>query len=82
MPPALAGWVAAAPDPAEACNAVLFDGEAGALLALLDHLARREGPVVPVLAGPDCALDMLMQEQVVSTNTTAAGGNANLMTIG
>ena len=82
LPPALAGWVAAAPDPAAACDAVLFDGEADALLALLDRLARREGPVVPVLAGPDCALDMLMQEQVVSTNTTAAGGNANLMTIG
>ena len=82
LPPALAGWVAAAADPTAACDAVLFDGEADALLALLDRLARREGPVVPVLAGPDCALDMLMQEQVVSTNTTAAGGNANLMTIG
>ncbi len=82
LPPGLAGWVAAAPDPAAACDVVLFDGEADALLALLDRLARREGPVVPVLAGPGYALDMLMQEQVVSTNTTAAGGNANLMTIG
>ena len=55
---------------------------ASPLLALLDHLARRDGPVIPVLTGPDYALDMLMQEQSVSTNTTAAGGNANLMTIG
>jgi RHH-type proline utilization regulon transcriptional repressor/proline dehydrogenase/delta 1-pyrroline-5-carboxylate dehydrogenase len=82
LPAELAGWVAATPDPAAACDAVLFEGEADALLVLLDRLARREGPVVPVLAGPGYALDMLMQEQVVSTNTTAAGGNANLMTIG
>jgi RHH-type proline utilization regulon transcriptional repressor/proline dehydrogenase/delta 1-pyrroline-5-carboxylate dehydrogenase len=82
LPAELASWVAATPDPAAACDAVLFEGEADALLVLLDRLARREGPVVPVLAGPGYALDMLMQEQVVSTNTTAAGGNANLMTIG
>ena len=82
LPPALADWVGAAPDPAAACDAVLFEGEGDALLALLDRLARRDGPVLPVLVGPDYALDMLVQEQVVSTNTTAAGGNANLMTIG
>ncbi len=86
FPGALADWVVPVPDPAAACDAVLFEGEAGALLALLDRLARQEGPVIPVLAwpvlAPDYALDMLVQERVVSTNTTAAGGNANLMTIG
>ena len=82
VPPALLDWIKAVPDPVAGCDAVLFEGEAGDLTAVLDRLARRDGPVVPVLAGPDCALDMLVQEQVVSTNTTAAGGNANLMTIG
>ncbi len=82
LPPSLADWIAAPPDPAAACDAVLFEGSADDLLALLGRLARQNGPVVPVLAGPDYVLDMLQQEQVVSTNTTAAGGNANLMTIG
>jgi len=82
VPSALTDWIETVPDPAETCDAVLFEGEARDLMAVLDRLARRDGPVVPVLAGPDYVLDMLVQEQVVSTNTTAAGGNANLMTIG
>ena len=82
LPAGLADWIVAADDPAAACDAILFEGESAVLPALLDRLARRAGPVIPVLAGPDYALDMLVREQVVSTNTTAAGGNANLMTIG
>ena len=82
LPAALRGWVVAAPDPVVGSAAVLFEGDRAALAALLDRLARQDGPIVPVLAGPDPLLDMLVQEQVVSTNTTAAGGNANLMMIG
>jgi len=82
LPVALRDWVLAAPDPVAGCAAVLFEGESAVLLALLDRLARQGGPIVPVLAGPTYTLDILVQEQVVSTNTTAAGGNANLMMIG
>jgi len=48
-------------------------------------MADRNGPIVPIhLAGPDgrYPLEWLVQERSVSTNTTAAGGNANLMMIG
>jgi RHH-type proline utilization regulon transcriptional repressor/proline dehydrogenase/delta 1-pyrroline-5-carboxylate dehydrogenase len=45
-------------------------------------LARSPGPIVPVLAGPEYGLTMLVKERTVSINTAAAGGNASLMTIG
>ena len=80
LPDVLAGQVSGEADPAASCDAVLFAGTDDR--ALLGRLARGDGPVVPVLAGPDHARDMLVQEHVASTNTAAAGGNANLMTIG
>ena len=48
-------------------------------------MAGRPGPIVPVhVAGPDgdYPLEWLVRERALSANTTAAGGNANLMMIG
>jgi len=70
------------------CDAVLFSGAEPALLALLQSLAAQDGPIVPVYVArpdytlPDYTLDGLVQELSISTNTAAAGGNANLMSIG
>lgn len=68
-----------------AVDAVLFDGETTALLALGQALAARDGPIVPVFAArPDdrYPAEFLVLERSLSTNTTAADGNANLMMIG
>jgi RHH-type transcriptional regulator, proline utilization regulon repressor / proline dehydrogenase / delta 1-pyrroline-5-carboxylate dehydrogenase len=69
-------------------NAALHEGDARDLLALLDSLAGRDGPIVPVqsLKNPATTshgyvFDQLVAERTVSVNTTAAGGNANLMTL-
>lgn len=78
-----------APPDAIACDAVLFEGEADALLALDAAIAAREGALVAVhgltpaeiAAGVDYPLEWLLHERVVSTNTAAAGGNASLMTL-
>ena len=70
---------------------ILYAGGREELRALNQAAARREGPIVLVhgvsLAGlaagsEDYALEWLLEEVCVSTNTAAAGGNANLMTIG
>jgi RHH-type proline utilization regulon transcriptional repressor/proline dehydrogenase/delta 1-pyrroline-5-carboxylate dehydrogenase len=54
-------------------------------------LARRDGPIVPIhgvargalaTGDADYHLEWLLRERVISVNTTAAGGNASLMTIG
>ncbi len=51
--------------------------------AILQKLAERPGPIVQALSGaPDYSLPMLLKERTVSINIAAAGGNANLMTIG
>lgn len=68
-----------------AVNGVLFEGEPAALLALGQALAERDGPIIPVFtARPDGAYpaEFLVLERSISTNTTADGGNANLMMIG
>ncbi|MBS0387418.1 MAG: L-glutamate gamma-semialdehyde dehydrogenase, partial [Proteobacteria bacterium] len=71
--------------------AILFAGEREALRALDQAAALRDGPIILVqglsVAGltggsEDYNLDLLLEEISVSTNTAAAGGNANLMTIG
>jgi len=72
-------------------DAVLFEGDSDELLALAKEVAKRPGPIVSVqgvaaraLANgeEDYALERLLTERSVSVNTAAAGGNANLMTIG
>jgi len=82
LPPALAARVRVG-GPADA---VLFDGDGAALLALLRELAAGEGPICPVLRpGADGLYppDMLLAERSTSTstNTAAAGGNAALMSL-
>ena len=64
-------------------------------MALVKDVAKRPGPIVSVQGVPagafaddahdgeqDYALERLLTERSVSVNTAAAGGNANLMTIG
>ncbi len=86
LPAALSGWLHQASDPQrEAIDAALFDGTAEDLLSLGRTLADRDGPIVAIhTARPDGAypLEWLVRERCISTNTTAAGGNAHLMTIG
>ncbi|MGH8253093.1 MAG: trifunctional transcriptional regulator/proline dehydrogenase/L-glutamate gamma-semialdehyde dehydrogenase [Steroidobacteraceae bacterium] len=71
--------------------AILHVGDRESLQELNRVVARRAGPIVLVqgasVAGfsdgsEDYALEPLLEEVSVSTNTAAAGGNANLMTIG
>jgi RHH-type proline utilization regulon transcriptional repressor/proline dehydrogenase/delta 1-pyrroline-5-carboxylate dehydrogenase len=72
-------------------DAVLFEGDSDELLALAKEIAKRPGPIVSVQGvaaralengDEDYALERLLTERSVSVNTAAAGGNANLMTIG
>jgi delta 1-pyrroline-5-carboxylate dehydrogenase len=67
-------------------KAVIFEGEADALIAINRDVAQRDGPILPVLsaisAADDYDLNRLLEEVSISTNTAAAGGNASLMSIG
>jgi RHH-type proline utilization regulon transcriptional repressor/proline dehydrogenase/delta 1-pyrroline-5-carboxylate dehydrogenase len=79
-------------DPLEAAyDAALFEGDADALAHWQRVLAEREGPLVTLQSvargaaaggAEEYDLAWLLRERAVSTNTTAAGGNASLMTIG
>ena len=89
LPPEVARAVSFCPlpDAVAGLRAVLYDGDDAGLLAVSRRLAVRPGPIVQLqrfdpasIAGYD--LDLLLQEQSVSTNTAAAGGNASLMSIG
>ncbi len=66
--------------------AALVEGDAKAVGRLVEKVAALAGPIVSVHAaqtGEPLAypLDMLLEEVSTSINTTAAGGNASLMTI-
>jgi RHH-type proline utilization regulon transcriptional repressor/proline dehydrogenase/delta 1-pyrroline-5-carboxylate dehydrogenase len=74
-----------------AADIALFEGDGDDLQRAAQKLAARDGAVVPIFgldraalaAGTeDYALEWLVSEHAVSTNTAAAGGNASLMTIG
>lgn len=85
-------WLADAPVVAEWSDDAL--SAPGLAAALVEHpddvaacahaLARGDGPLVPLQVALDgCyVLDWLLEEIATSINTTAAGGNASLMTIG
>ncbi len=82
LPAHLADWIASGTETAGA-DAVLAHG--GQLARVQAALAAQPGPIVPVwrMDTADAApLAGLVLEQVISTNTTAAGGNAHLMTLG
>jgi RHH-type proline utilization regulon transcriptional repressor/proline dehydrogenase/delta 1-pyrroline-5-carboxylate dehydrogenase len=66
-------------------GAVLVEGDAARIGAVVRDVAGLPGPVVSVhVAGADGGypLDWLLEEVSTSINTTAAGGNASLMMIG
>jgi len=71
-------------------SALLFEGDTDALQALAAQAAQRPGALVRIdrLSTEQLARDAhydltaLMHEQSISTNTAAAGGNAQLMTMG
>ncbi|CAN5138614.1 trifunctional transcriptional regulator/proline dehydrogenase/L-glutamate gamma-semialdehyde dehydrogenase [soil metagenome] len=71
-------------------SAMLFEGDGDALQALLPRMAQRPGALVRIenltpaqlAAGACYDVSALMHEQSISTNTAAAGGNAQLMTMG
>jgi RHH-type transcriptional regulator, proline utilization regulon repressor / proline dehydrogenase / delta 1-pyrroline-5-carboxylate dehydrogenase len=71
-------------------SALLFEGDGDALQALLPRVAGRPGALIRVesfspaqlAAGALYDVSALMHEQSISTNTAAAGGNAQLMTMG
>lgn len=85
LPESLSPWAtpASAEDP---LDAALYQGSQAGLLTLLADLARRPGLLVPTITADDSeagyALECLVRERVVTTNTTAAGGNASLMALG
>lgn len=80
-------------DPASvtaAVNAVLAEGDAETITAINQRIAAWDGPIVLVqglsterLASGEVvyAIDLLVDEVSVSTNTAAAGGNATLMAL-
>ena len=67
----------------------MFEGDGDALLQIGALVAAREGALVRVesrssdelMAGKGYDLAALLHEQSISTNTAAAGGNAQLMTM-
>jgi RHH-type proline utilization regulon transcriptional repressor/proline dehydrogenase/delta 1-pyrroline-5-carboxylate dehydrogenase len=66
-------------------DAVLFQGSRDELIALNGRLAARQGAIIAVHVADDTGdypVHWLVRERSVSVNTTAAGGNANLMMIG
>ncbi|NMM20079.1 MAG: trifunctional transcriptional regulator/proline dehydrogenase/L-glutamate gamma-semialdehyde dehydrogenase [Rhodoferax sp.] len=71
-------------------SVMLYEGDSDALQALLPRMAQRPGAIVRIenltpaqlVAGTLYDLSALMHEQSISTNTAAAGGNAQLMTMG
>ena len=85
-PSALAEWIVDNSEPhQDAADAVLFSGTDADLTAFSLRAADRPGAILPIYrAGPEGGypLEWLVRERSVSINTTAAGGNANLMMIG
>ncbi len=92
IPAAVRAHLHLIPDAAEADGDVmLFEGDADTLRHWAMVLARCDGPIVPIhgvargalaTGDADYHLEWLLRERVISVNTTAAGGNASLMTIG
>ena len=88
LPEAMRGTIELA-GPASRFDAVLTDRKGADLVAFLGEIARREGPIVSVfrvdvdtLRRDEAPLDFLLCERSLCVNTTAAGGNASLMSIG
>ncbi len=70
------------------CAGALIEGDAARVLGLQQDIAGLDGPILltqstdgQAAAGNPYCLDWLLEEVSTSINTTAAGGNASLMTI-
>jgi RHH-type proline utilization regulon transcriptional repressor/proline dehydrogenase/delta 1-pyrroline-5-carboxylate dehydrogenase len=66
-------------------DAILFAGAGDQLIRLAQQTAELAGPIAPIHiadGGGRYPLEMLVAERSVSANTSAAGGNASLMSIG
>jgi RHH-type transcriptional regulator, proline utilization regulon repressor / proline dehydrogenase / delta 1-pyrroline-5-carboxylate dehydrogenase len=89
LPPGLGDHIREANASTQA-DVVLTDRRDEALIELMLEAARRDGPIAGVFslsptdfaAGEHWPLDWLLNEYSLSVNTTAAGGNASLMSIG
>ena len=85
LPAMLTEWVyEARDDRQDGFAAILFSGRRADLLTIQAKVSDLGGPIVPVYvaqADGSYPLEWLVRERSVSTNTAAAGGNANLMTI-
>ncbi len=75
--------------PGAPLQAALTDRAGDALVAFAGELARRDGEIVSLhrvdadtLRRDEAPLDLLLLERSLCVNTTAAGGNASLMSIG
>lgn len=83
LPAALLSMISwQAPGSYDGLDGLLLDAED---LSLRQHLAEERGPLIPVFTPGDDSrypLYRMLVERVVSTNTTAAGGNTTLMTLG
>ena len=74
----------------QSISAMLFEGDGDALQVLARLVSQRPGALVRIeslssaqlAAGESYDVSALMHEQSISTNTAAAGGNAQLMTLG
>ena len=83
LPTGLAEWIAALPERAE-FSAALIEPRTDGDVALLAELPALDGPI-PLVQQADAdgryRADWLVEEQSISINTTAAGGNASLMAL-
>ncbi len=93
LPPAVAAMIGRSPDWSGEMDiaAILFEGESDTLAAVERAAALLPGALVQIDAVSPAGLadgreafrpELLVEELAISTNTTAAGGNASLMTIG
>ncbi|MGI4945021.1 MAG: L-glutamate gamma-semialdehyde dehydrogenase, partial [Janthinobacterium lividum] len=82
LPPSIAERVSH-DDSLDASDAVLFEGTPEALGQLARAVAAADGAIRPIVTARNglYPLDMLVVERSASTNTTAAGGNASLMSL-
>lgn len=91
LPPLCQAYITIVPDDAEAIgfDGVICELTAEQLPLLLSRMAERSEVIIPVQNIMPYAseryffhLELLLHETVISINTTAAGGNASLMTLG
>jgi RHH-type proline utilization regulon transcriptional repressor/proline dehydrogenase/delta 1-pyrroline-5-carboxylate dehydrogenase len=82
LPPRVAA--AFAPTGNEPFAAALVEGDVAQVTTVAQELAALDGPIVTLLTpgASGYPTDLLLEEVSISINTTAAGGNASLMTIG